>query len=517
MIDNKKKMASSFVSFRQIVLMFYMLVSLILVFFHEPWEDELQAWCIARDLSIPGIFHQMRYEGHFVIWFFLLKPFASLGMSINILNLLSWLLSAAVAGMFLTSRNFGKTVKILILLSCPLLYWFPVVARCYALIPPALVLLAGLNPVRLKKPFAYACSLLLLVHTHAYIEGFAGILGVFFAWDLLMHCRRMAASEKWKAAGVLLLLMTGVLIAFLQVAPAFGTSSYAPDLTVLILHSASTIPSRILNVLMRLPIDFIGNSVKFIPPKVFIWLFYGMFSASIFQLFRTRGLRVCIFFLAGFFWQILFAALLYPMTLHRVYLPFLILIFCYALPIRKKRLRNIVKPMTRKILTSSIPLVVLSVMTLPDMVYYVSQDIRLPFSNQEQTAFFIRNNLPPEGKIYVFPATLITGTFRAYLPDRVFYRCSDGRPFLVFQTQSPMPEKLDDALIQKLIGNEDEIYLLFQLGAFLSYGLPNVEEYDFPSFKMNLLYVSNPLAFFSAGEVYVIFKVTRKKRNANPE
>ena len=75
----------------QTVFFIYLFFTLLLVFFHEPWEDELQAWCIARELSIPEIFHQMRYEGHFALWYLLLKPFAAFGMSLSLLNLMSWL------------------------------------------------------------------------------------------------------------------------------------------------------------------------------------------------------------------------------------------------------------------------------------------------------------------------------------------------------------------------------------------------------------------------------------------
>ena len=33
-------------------LVLNLFATLSLVFFHEPWEDELQVWCIAQELSI---------------------------------------------------------------------------------------------------------------------------------------------------------------------------------------------------------------------------------------------------------------------------------------------------------------------------------------------------------------------------------------------------------------------------------------------------------------------------------
>ncbi len=279
----------------------YLFASLILVFSHEPWEDELQVWCIAQELSIPEIFHQMRYEGHFALWYLLQKPFIWLHLPLRLMNILAWILCVGAAGMLLVSRSFGKVVKILVLFSCPLLYWFPVVARNYALIPPALALLAGLYPVRLKKPFAYTFSLLLLVHSHAYMEGLAGILGVFFAWDLIMHCRRMPMAAKWKTAGVLVLIGAGVLAAFLQVAPAFGVSSFAPASAASMFARPAAIPGRIWNVLTRLPADYSGWLGRWTDPRLMAWLFYGALLAALIQLQRTRGFRPVVIFLAGFF------------------------------------------------------------------------------------------------------------------------------------------------------------------------------------------------------------------------
>ncbi|MBQ6597634.1 MAG: hypothetical protein IJH79_08795, partial [Lentisphaeria bacterium] len=368
-----------------------------------------------------------------------------------------------------------------------------------------------------KKPFAYAFSLLLLVHSHAYMEGLAGILGGFFAWDLIMHCRRMASAEKWKTVGVLALIGAGVMIAFLQVFPAFGTSSFAPASASSILDNAASIPGRIWNVLMRLPADFAGWFGKFTGRDTAVWLFYGAGAAALFQLRRTRGTRTPVIFLSGFFWQILFGALIYPIALQRIYLPFLMLVFCYALPVRKKRLRNIRRPLVRKLLDPVLPVGVLCVMLLPDLMFYVEMDIRRPFSNQSQIAYFIERQIPKNAKIFVLPETLITGTFRAYLPDRVFYRCSDKQPFRLFRVQTPHPKELDDALLTRLMQGEDKIYLLFQSGVFLGYGLPkNAMEYDFPSFRMKLVFSTSPKAFFNAGEDYALFEVTRKTAPDEP-
>lgn len=497
-----------------IVFFLYLFAVLILSAFHEPWEDELQVWCIARDLSLPEMFHQMRYEGQFLLWYLLMKPFAAAGLSLSTLNIVSVFLTAGAVIPFMMFRGFRLGSKIVILLSAPILFWFPVVSRCYALIPPALCLLAVTYPVRLRHPFTYSLSLLLLVHSHAYMEGLAGILGAFFLWELMVRSFKMGGRRILTFAAVLLLVCGGVAFAFLQVVPAFGASSFAPAAAGSVFADPMHIPVRIGQALLSLPECYAGRLCRMWGRAPVAVLFYACLLACVVQLFMTRG-RAGLFFLTGFFWQILFSALLYPMMMHRACLPLLMLVFCFALPVRRKRKRMPSKrdALPLRLLYGMIPVGLLALMSWPDSFYFAVSDVKRPFSNQAQTASFIRSELPPDAKIVVFPASLITGTFRAYLPERTFYRCTDGAPFHVFRTVGQMPEKLDNALLEKYLegaGTKD-VYLLFQMGAFLSYWPAQPRErYEAGDFVLEPVFCSYPNAFFTAGEDYLIFRLTRK-------
>ena len=61
----------------------YVWVQLWCVRWYDPWRDVSQAWCIVRDLSIPQIFAQLRYEGHPFLWYALLWPLAKLGLPLK--------------------------------------------------------------------------------------------------------------------------------------------------------------------------------------------------------------------------------------------------------------------------------------------------------------------------------------------------------------------------------------------------------------------------------------------------
>src|SRR5260370_42011190 len=47
----------------------YIIMLAFTVPWHEPWNDEAQAWLLARDLSLPQLLlHGLRYESHPPLW-----------------------------------------------------------------------------------------------------------------------------------------------------------------------------------------------------------------------------------------------------------------------------------------------------------------------------------------------------------------------------------------------------------------------------------------------------------------
>ena len=501
---DKKKIQRINISLEQLFFCIYMLFTFLLVCTHEQWEDELQAWCIAQSLSIPEIFYQMRYEGHFALWHLLLKPLTVLHFPVFFMGILSWILCLISAYLFMVRSQFPIIVKSLILISCPVLYYFPVIARNYALIPLILTGLAMYYPVRLRKPWHYGSFLILLVHTHAYMCGLAGILGVFFAWELLKR------PNKYKSFAVLVMISLGVLAAFLQVAPAFGSTSVAPAnfSDVLAVKGLFSKIGKSCYLLADLHCEY--SIFKHPLPGILIYyaaLLLGWFGL----LWRDKKIFTIFFF--AVFWQILFSSMIYPFGLQRVYLPFLILIFCYALPTIQKRTTLIsairVSPWLRD---GYIALGVLAILTIPATGYFIKNDISKPFSNLQHMANYIQKNVPADAKIVVFPDTLITGTFGAYIPGREFHRSTDNKPFTLFcMPRGPLPGKLDQKQLAIYAGKRSEFYILFQFGAYISYQLPyNQEIFHIGDFCLKIETCTLPAAFFSAGENYILLKVTRK-------
>ena len=197
----------------------YAAVTFVLVLRHEPWADELQAWLIARDSTVPEIFRAMRWEGHFVPWYLMLRIFAANGCPVLCMNLLSWAFMAAAGAFFLFRAPFPLPMKALALCSSGMIFWYPVVARCYAPIPLLLFGLAACYPVRMKRPLLYGLLIACLTNTHAYFEGFCGIVFVLWAWDARKLRAGLSRPAFHRIAAGLCVAAAGALFGFAQVAP----------------------------------------------------------------------------------------------------------------------------------------------------------------------------------------------------------------------------------------------------------------------------------------------------------
>ena len=88
-------------------------------------------------------------------------------------------------------------------------------------------------------------------------------------------------------------------------------------------------------------------------------------------------------------------------------MPYLILIFCYIIPVSSKKSSFIPIQIPHYLKNGAAALGILAVVTFPASLFFVKNDLTKSFSNQENMAVYIRNNVPAEAKIVVFPDTLI--------------------------------------------------------------------------------------------------------------
>lgn len=165
------------------VLLLFTTIAGVAAWFHEPWSDEAQAWLIARDLGIPGILHQMGYEGSPPLWHLLLWALTRLQLPYAALGAVSVALVAGGMYIWLRWSPLPAPVRFLVPFAFYYQYQYAVVTRSYALSTLLAFAAAALWRARKVRVIPLAAVLALLAQTN--MHGFTIAMGIAcaFAWE----------------------------------------------------------------------------------------------------------------------------------------------------------------------------------------------------------------------------------------------------------------------------------------------------------------------------------------------
>ena len=175
-----------------ITIFLYFFLNLLLLTRHEAWRDEAQAWTIARNLSIGEILDILPTEGHLLPFFVILKIWNKLGGAFAGIGLISLTIMTISVALFLCKAPFPTWVKRLIIISPIFFYYNAVIARCYALVVLALILVAITRNKLEKNMLAYCLSVAFLTQTHVLVLPLALALCV----ELLIYNLARITSKK---------------------------------------------------------------------------------------------------------------------------------------------------------------------------------------------------------------------------------------------------------------------------------------------------------------------------------
>lgn len=176
--ENKRR------TFQWVVFSLFILYMCVGLLTHEHWRDEAQSFLLIKNLSFSQIFQQLKYEGHPIVWYAILYPFIKMGCPIIIQNILSAFFASLSTYLFLFKSPFRNNLKLIFLLTTPLLFSYSVIGRSYCIVLLFLVIILTIFEERYSKNFVlYALSLALLINTSLYS---AIIAGAFIASDIIM-------------------------------------------------------------------------------------------------------------------------------------------------------------------------------------------------------------------------------------------------------------------------------------------------------------------------------------------
>ena len=304
-----------------------------IMYFHEPWFDEAQAWLIARDATIKELLTSItHYEGHPPVWYLILMPLAKLGVpfewGIKSVNLA---LAATAMGLVIFKAPFPRIVRCILPFTYFFFYQYGVISRSYSLMMLGFVLSALFYKNRQAKPFRFVLGLAIICGASAYgIVLAASIALVWLAeiigWPIRPGRLRNLIKDR-RAYALLALFLFNVLLFMtlypypdtyarqisqqssfitrlfymLFIAPADATCSLSHfGNTIQINWNTDLITSFIIGCVMSMAVSIITMLHKKLSLFLLSYLFLALFGA--FVRFSTYYAGVIALFYLFLFW-----------------------------------------------------------------------------------------------------------------------------------------------------------------------------------------------------------------------
>lgn len=155
-----------------VITLVFFILNIILLQYHETWLDEIQAWGIAKSHNVFEIYSLCKIEGHPMMWYLILRPFALLGFPIKVMNVISIIFMTLAVYVLIKYIDAKLWLKVLLVFGGLMFYYNAVNARTYSLVCLAMVLIAVTYKNRKEHPYKYNLQLLLLTQTHILTCGF---------------------------------------------------------------------------------------------------------------------------------------------------------------------------------------------------------------------------------------------------------------------------------------------------------------------------------------------------------
>lgn len=191
--------------------------NLYLVLNHEYWRDETQAWLIAKDckLTADSIFTITSYEGHPILWFLVLMPFAKLGISIEIMKYIALLFVTAALYILIFRIDMPLWIKAVMALSPTFVGFYVAPSRSYSLAALLLISITALYNKKNERPILFGILLALLLQTIVIMGGFVMACGVCWFIETILEFKREKRDVSWlikSAAGMFITLFSAIFL-----------------------------------------------------------------------------------------------------------------------------------------------------------------------------------------------------------------------------------------------------------------------------------------------------------------
>lgn len=428
----------------------YAVFTLVTVLHHEIWSDEAQVWQIVQNVSFLGLFKHLVNEGHPSFFYLLVMPFAKIFQtvgSIIIMQIICWAFMCASVFLLLQYSPFSKFAKFAIVTSAGFLYFLPINARSYSVLPFFVFLLAILYPKSKEKPLIYSIILAITANVHVIMFGFCAILTILFMYE--------NRAKKYIPSYTIMIL--SLLAVVLQLA---GTSSSNEFIS----YGQYNLVSSAFSVFSKFFVNGYDDMYQqthhflFAPTAITsISLIAGLFFANFIGLFKNNK-KLFLIALCGVGFQFFVYIFSYNVYVYvtRIYCAYIILIFCWWILLNTNTLRE----KSRK--AFNICIGIFFILTMFNGLKYTLLDLQYNFSSAKETAEYINMNIDKNAMIIenfdpVFVSIL------PYLKEHKLCSASSDKEFSYITWGKDLKQMKSDYGLLEYIQNlktDKQIYLI---------------------------------------------------------
>ena len=392
--------------FNLIVIFFYAIITVIILLFHECGRDEAQAWLIAKNLNIIQMLKQITYEGHPVLWYLILHPFARIGFPYITTKIISWIISVVSVWFILWKSPLDKKMKILFICTSPFIYLYPSISRSYCLIPLAIAIVSYYYNKRHETPIKYMLSILLLANTHVVLYGMVWILLVFFFFEEFIRNRKTNSIDQNKKVLIsLIIIIIGLTITIIPIILSVlqNTDVNLTNNEKLSTYSTNqAITKMFATTLQMLENIFIGNIIPII--CIAILIAYEI---------KYHSKNAIILIISALF-HIFVHSFVYSLADQRDVIFIFLIIFIYWIQKEKKQ-KN------KYQLEAKMLVIILLLLNIVNGLNFVVEELKYEYSASYETAEYIENNIDTENSIIVCSNMPYASAVIPYINKNIFW------------------------------------------------------------------------------------------------
>ncbi|OOM74856.1 hypothetical protein [Clostridium sp. BL-8] len=388
-------------------LIFYIIFMIVIMYYHEPWFDEAQAWLIARDASLKEILFVLpHYEGHPPIWHLILLPFAKSGASFELsIKLISLTFCSIAMGLFIFKSPFKRIVRLTIPFTYFFFYQYGVISRPYCVLMLGFVLCSIFYKTKETNPFRFIITLGILCSASAYgiiLSAGIAVVWLFEIFDKDFSLNRIKKIIFDKRFFALLILFVYSLILVISIIPKPDT--YAINSIV----KNNDYINRFIYMFFVLPgdatyLDICNYSTTKLGINIESAL--GIVGSSIISLlligFTKRNNKLLVLLVPYIFIGV-FSTFIYFNTHHiGIITEFFLFVIWICLEDKKEEsisfqfLDRLVKKESDIVLLKRIPKILFGIVILVSMIWTITasvNDIYVPYGDGRELAAFIKEN-----------------------------------------------------------------------------------------------------------------------------